>query len=235
MTTVTLAAPEPSPVERTRVAADSPEAAAAQSHLAGADLLVDVDLVVRRPAGEARLHARHALHGTTVHALATVGTREIEVLRCDVAAWQSELARACRVAVPADAPPPPEAGLVLPWELVIGTGAALDRRPDLYDVLVARGTVSRGGRCLGPAATREQVGRLHRSVVGRLRCVGTVPGRRGIGWLSWLLFGDGWRALTPYAGPGPGPGGPCTMVRLEPREPSDLAHQVARWAAEVPR
>jgi hypothetical protein len=54
-----------------------------------------------------------------------------------------------------------------------------------------------------------------------------------VGWTSWLLFGGGWRALTPYAAAEPG--GPRAMLRLDPREPRDLGADVARWAAEVPR
>lgn len=234
MTTVTPAPATAPPVERFRAAPDSPEVAAAQSHLAGADLLVDVDLVVRRAGGEARMHARHALSGHTVHALATAGTPEVEVARLDVADWQAELARTCRVALPAGQPAPPASGLCLPWDLVVGTGAALDR-PDLYAVLVARavGSVTAGGRVLDAAATRVQLSRLHRSVVGRLRATGTVPGRRRVGWVSWLLFADGWRSLTPCTAEGPD--GRRARVLLERREPDDLARDVARWATEVPR
>lgn len=223
------------PVERARAAADSPEVAAAQSHLSGADLLVDLDLVVRRTAGEARLRLRHALRGSTVHALATTGTPEVEVARFDVSDWQAELARACLVTVPAQAPRAPAPGLALPWDVLVGTGAALDLRPDLYAVLVARaaGSVTVDGRVVTPTAARAQVARLHRCVVGRLRCTGTVPGRRRVGWVSWLLFADGWRALAPYTAAAPD--GPRAMVRLEPRAPGDLAHDVARWATEVPR
>jgi hypothetical protein len=84
------------------------------------------------------------------------------------------------------------------------------------------------------AATHEQLRRLHHGVLARLRAVGSGSrrGRRRVGWTSWLLFGDGWRELTPYAARSPG-GVRRAMVRVEPRRPADLAAQVARWAVEV--
>jgi hypothetical protein len=189
-------------------------------------LLVDVDVVARREHGEERVRTRHALCGTVVHAVA--GS---ESTTFDVADWQVRLAEVCQVTDPpaTDAAPAPD--LEVPWDLVLGTGAALDRhRPDLYDVLVARadGSVRAAGRPLGPAAAHTEVLRLHRTVVGRLRCTGTLPSSRRVGWVSWLLYADGWRALTPYAGDVGGHVRP--MVRLERRRPADLAYDVARWA-----
>jgi hypothetical protein len=204
--------------------------------LAPVDLFVDLDLSVRRGAGAARLRARHALRGTTVLTVATAGTGTAEIGRCDVSEWQTQLARACRVRVPGGSRPGPADGLALPWDLMVGTGAALaQHRPDLYDVLVARaaGQVTAGRHTLSTDASHEQIRRLHHSVVGRLRLVGTVPQRGRVGWLCWLLFGDGWRALTPYVATTPD--GPRPMVRLDPRTPDDLAEGPARWAMEVAR
>jgi hypothetical protein len=195
-------------------------------------LLVDVDVVVRRDHGEERVRARHAWYGSSVHAVSASGA-EVESAVFDVAHWQEQLARTCRVAAPPSTSPPPGSGLEVPWDLVIGTGAALARhRPDLYEVLVARadGSVTADGRRLGQAAVHTQMLRLHRAVVGRLRCTGTVASARRVGWVSWLLYPDGWRALTPYAGdPVAGADGARPMVRLERRSPDDLAHDVARW------
>jgi hypothetical protein len=199
-------------------------------------LLVDLDVVVRRDHGEERLGARHAWCGTVVHAVSTSGAAEVETAAFDVADWQEELAGICRVAVSPPTCPSPIPDLEIPWDLVLGTGAALGRhRPDLYDVLVARagGAVTAAGRPLGLAAVHAQVLRLHHAVIGRLRCTGTVPSSRRVGWVSWLLYADGWRALTPYAGAGTGEARP--MVRLERRSPGDLAHDVARWATAVAR
>jgi hypothetical protein len=41
------------------------------------------------------------------------------------------------------------------------------------------------------------------------------------GWVSWLLFGDGWRSLTPLRRDG------RPVVLLAPAEPLDLGRQVA--------
>lgn len=199
------------------------------------DLVVDLDLAVRPGPGETRLHARHVLCGTTVHTRVTVGAGQVEVGRCDVSDWQALLARTCRVVVP-EAPPGPPDVLTLPWDLLVATGAAIaQHRPDAYDELVARaeGLVTLSGLPLTTAAAHEQLRRVHQVVVGRLRVVGTVPRRRRIGWLSWVLFGDGWRALTPYVAKTRQ--GLRPMVRLEPRSPEDLARAPARWAWEATR
>ncbi len=185
-----------------------------------ADLLVDLDLAVRRDRWVDRFRARHILRGRTVTLVTADGG--VEVRTVDVRDWRSELARACRVTAPDDAPTPPRSDLELPWDLVVGTGAALaTHRQDLYAELLARADDS----------VRDQLGRLHDATVGRLRAVGTVPGRRRIGWVAWVLYADGWRALTPY----PAAGLACSrpMVRLERRRPDDLAHDVACWAAGV--
>ena len=187
--------------------------------MTGPDLVVDVDLVVRRGRKTTRLRARHALRGQTVQAVATDGER-VEVSAFGVSDWPARLARACAAAAPptGSAPAPDRPGL--PWDLVVGTGAALsDDRPDLYDELIAR-----------DARFDEPVRRLHASL-GRLRVVGVVPGRRRIGWISWVLQAEGWRALTPYVERGPD--GARRMIRVEPRRPEDLPHEIGRWAALV--
>jgi hypothetical protein len=186
------------------------------------DLLVTVDLAVRRGRATDRTRVQHALWGDVVETVAAVG--HVPVRHLDVHEWPGELGRLCRVAVPADAPRPPADGPDLPWDLVVGTGAALaQHRPDLYDELLAR----------ADDRVRMQVGRLHRATVGRLRSVAGLPHSRRVGWISWLLFADGWRALTPYLDRGPG--GSCPMVRLERRWADDLARDVARWATGVRR
>jgi hypothetical protein len=199
-------------------------------------LLVDVDVVVGRGEREERRGARYAWCGRVVHALTWCGSAGVESATFEVAGWQHELARTCRVAPPTPPEVPPDPGLELPWDLVVGTSAALARhRTDLYDVLVARadGSVTAAGRPLGVAAVHTQVLRLHRAAVGRLRCTGTVPSSRRMGWVSWVRYADGWRALTPYAGAAVD--GARPMVRLEPRRPDDLARDVARWATAVAR
>ncbi len=187
--------------------------------MTGPDLVIDVDLVVRRGRTTTRLRARHALRGQTVQAVATDGER-VEVSRFEVSDWPARLARACAVGAPPTGSSPAPDGPGLPWDLVVGTGAALSGdRPDLYDELIAR-----------DARFGEPVRRLHASL-GRLRVVGIVPGRRRIGWISWVLQADGWRVLTPYVERGPD--GARRMIRVEHRRPEDLPHEIGRWAALV--
>ena len=188
-----------------------------------ADLVVDVDVAVRRERSVARRRARHTLRGRTVHTVATAG-HDVRVKAVDLRDWRSELGLVCRMGIPDDAPAPPSAEVELPWDLVVGTGAALAaHRRDLYAELLTR----------TDDGVREQVGRLHLATVGRLRAVGTLPARRRVGWVAWVLVADGWRALTPYVVAGPA--GPRPMVRLDRREPEDLAHDVARWATGAGR
>jgi hypothetical protein len=182
-----------------------------------ADLVVVLDLAVRRGSATSRVRACHSLQGRQVHVLRVTGD-DVTRDSIDVRDWHAELGRVCRVPVRTDAPPPPEARLDLPWDLVVGTGVARSRhRPDLAAALLAR----------LDAPLRGQVDQLLVSAVGRLRAVGMHPSRRRIGVVSWLLFADGWRALTPHLGAGVN--GPRAMLRLEPRAPEDLGREVARW------
>jgi hypothetical protein len=237
MTRVTLYDAAPRPATRARAAVGSREVTAALSLLSASTLLVDLDLdlaVRRGPGTTARLHARHGLRDGVVTAVSTALTDEVEVARFDVAQWQRELARTVLVAPPRRSPAPPARRLELPWDLLVGTGAALARHcPEPYDVLVARavGSVRADGEVLDPGGCHEQVRRIHHAAVGRLRMVGAArepDGRRGAGWVSWMMFADGWRALTPYAEAVAG-GASRAMVRVEPCRPADLGIAVARW------
>lgn len=239
MTRVTLDRAAPRETVRVRATVGSPEVAAALSRLSGCALLLELDLAVRRGSGAtARLHARHGWRDGLVTAVSTALTGQVEVARFDVVHWQRELTRSVLVVPPEGSPAPPARTLELPWDLLVGTGAALARhRPELYDVLVARavGCVRADGETLGTAGCHEQVCRVHHSAVGRLRVVGagrSAGGRRRVGWVSWLLFADAWRALTPYVGSDAG-GLRRAMVRIEPRRPADLALDVARWTSAV--
>jgi len=201
-----------------------------------AALRVDLDLATRSPGGS-RLHVGYARRGSRVAAVVASGDAAPEVLVLAVEDWQAELERRLLVPLPADVPPAPDRVLDLPWDLVVGTGAAVARhRPQVYDALVARdaGAVRVDGTLLDLPQTCEQLRRLHHGVLARLQAVGFGErrGRRRVGWTSWLLFGDGWRELTPYAGRSAG-GDRRAMVRVEPRRPADLAAQVARWSVAV--
>ena len=180
-----------------------------------AELLVRIDRAVGDRHRTRRTHVVHALRGSTV-AIAREEAQGVVTGRVAVATWPHELAALCDVPVPGHAPTPPGDGPDLPWEILVGSGRALaDGRADLYDELVAR----------ADDPVRAQLGLLHRGTLGRLRVVGVIPSRRRVGWLSWVLVADGWRALTPYAASG------VAMVRLERRRRDDLATEVARWAA----
>lgn len=183
-------------------------------------LVVDVERAVRRGASTERLRARHLLQEKSViigiSDRGRVATRSLALHE-----WRDELALLC---------PGTEAGSGrddwpgLPWELVVAAGRARsEHRPDLYDVLVAR----------AEPQLRAPLRRLHGETSGRLRLVGIVPSRRRIGWVSWVLLTDGWHALTPYVERVGATARP--MVRLEPRQPEDLVHEVARWVAEAGR
>jgi hypothetical protein len=177
-------------------------------------LLVTVDLAVRHGQEIERRRSVHALCETGV-AVCASDAAGVTTSHLAPAEWPGALTEACDVVVP-PATPAPYDSPDLPWELVVGSGAALTgHRPGVYDELVAR----------ADDRVRTQLRRLHLGTVGRLRAVCATGGGRRIGWVSWVLVADGWRALTPYAASG------RPMVRLEPRRPDDLAAQVARWAA----
>ena len=198
---------------------------------------VDLDLAARAAAGGSRLHVGYAQQGSRVAAVVASDGTAVRVLVLDVDHWQAELEERLCLPMPATPPPPPARVLELPWDLAVGTGAAVARhRPEAYDVLVARdaGAVRVDGAVLDLPDTREHLRRLHHGVLARLQAVGFGErgGRRRVGWTSWLLFGDGWRELTPYVARSAG-GDRRAMVRCEPRRPADLALRVARWAVAV--
>jgi hypothetical protein len=203
---------------------------------AGPDLVVTLDLAVRQaPGGTTRLRARHGVRGDRVTAVSTAFTGEVEVARLTLEAWPDALARL--VTMPAPEPETasaPAAGLVLPWDLLVGTGAARARgRSDLYDALVARGVASSrtDGGALDLVGCHEQLRRLH-AATGRLRAaaagVRPASGPR-IGWVSWVLLGGGWYALTPTVVDH------RPLVRVEPRRATHLGREAAVWLAAVRR
>lgn len=110
-------------------------------------------------------------------------------------------------------------------------------RADRWPGQLARAaTVGPAGACeLPPAAADVPLDRLltgqghpwlHRP---RGRLLATVAGRRGIGWVSWLLFADGWRSLAPYVDGG------VPTVRVRRVRPARLGAQVALLAAGARR
>jgi hypothetical protein len=197
------------------------------------DLLVTVDVAVRTSGGMLHLRAQHGVRGDRVTAVTQVGAAAVEIDHLDLGGWAAELARTVTVEPSRTAGSAPAAGLVLPWELLVGTGAALARhRPDVYDALVARagGSCLADGRVLGLADRHEQLRRLH-AATGRMRATGAGVGARGrhLGLAGWVHLAGRWFALVPAADGG------RAMVRVEPRRPADLATEAARWLRTVRR
>ncbi len=195
------------------------------------DLLVTVDLVTRAERHLTHLRAQHGVRDDHVTAVSRVGGGAVTIAHLDLAGWPAELARTVTVAPLPTEPRPVAAGLLLPWDLLVATAAARERRrPEVYDVLVARavGWCRAGDRVLGPAGCHEQLQLLH-DARGRMRATGAGRGVRGrrLGLASWVLVGGGWHALVPTRVRG------RAMVRVEPRRPTDLAAEAARWLAAV--
>ena len=184
------------------------------------ELACGLDVTVPRPDGRpgwARLRCRHGLRGDRVASTASAGGA-VEVAAYAAGHWQSELARAATVPLLADAPPPPDATLDVPLEVLLAAGGAVrSGRGDVLDELVRRAGTE------DPAALRGQLVRVHTAGVGRLTATVASHGDGGprVGWVSWLLFADGWRSLTPVRRDG------RPMVHLAPAVPLDLGAQVA--------
>jgi hypothetical protein len=163
-----------------------------------------VDLSVRRresPGGWVQVRSSQAMRGGWVTAVTSAGSRA-EVACWAVDEWAPRLARFATVPVP-EAPVPREPEVEVPLQLL-----------------------------LDPAALREQLVRLHTDVVGRLLAVVASRERSSshqgrAGWVSWLLFADGWRALTPTRAAG------RPSVRVEAVLPSRLGAEVARLVSVV--
>jgi hypothetical protein len=182
-----------------------------------AELVVRLELAVGRPGGLERRRARHELRGRSVRVLEShQGPGDDETIRTiDVEEWRGELAAACVVDLPRGGPAFPPDGVLLPWDLLVTTGAGAHSGPaDVEAELLARA---------GSFADASLA--LLRATRGRLRATATARGR--VGWVSWVLGSDGWRAMVPCTEAGPF--GVRAMVRLERREPGDLAHDVAHW------
>ena len=183
------------------------------------DVTCVVDVSVRRGErhpGWVQVHSRQALRGEVVAAVTTAGDRA-EAAAWPVEEWAARLSRMVDVPVPV-APPPPDREVEVPLDVLLGGGEALrTHRPDVLDELVRRAAAG------DPATLCEQLVRLHSAAVGRLLAVvaATDADAARAGWVSWLLFGDGWRSLTPVRRDG------RPVVALSPVRPHDLGAQVA--------
>jgi hypothetical protein len=161
-------------------------------------LLVDIAVARRSPAGVHTVHARWPHPHDR---------------------WPAELAEVMAVPEPPDRRPP---DLQLPFELLLGSGEGLRLgRDDVLAELIHRHDTALDAR---------QVTSLHTDSLGRLRALVAGVGRSGarnVGWLSWTLLPDGWRALTPYTD------NTGAMVRVHPVEPRRLDAEIAALASRV--
>jgi hypothetical protein len=193
------------------------------------EVFVDLELAVRGPAGQAemaRLSAWHRHRSGLVTAVTTTGA-SCELAWWPAARWSAELTR---LATPRDVASgaAPAARLRLPFDLLLGSATALrEDRPGVAAELLERSR----GRVRGPddaaydtVAAGDQVRLLHTAERGRLRVI--VVGRgRTVGLVSWVLFADGWRELTPALDDGE------PMVDVRRVVPADLARAVGRLAS----
>ena len=190
------------------------------------EVTCDIEVSVRRRGshgGWLQLHSGQALRGDTVAAVSSAGGR-VEVAWWGVDEWHAQLTRAATVPVPEAAEPPPPPEFEVPLDVLLASGEAIRTHgPEVLDELVRR------SGCDDPALARDLLVRLHTAVVGRL--LATVAARDGnarrVGWVSWVLFSDGWRTLSPTRVDG------RPSARIVPVQPSGLAPQVARLASVV--
>jgi hypothetical protein len=205
-------------------------------------LAVELEMLVALRRGKVRVRSWHRNLDDWVVCLSTGDGQTFELSWLSADDWWLELGRAAYVdtstlgAAP-DAEPIPDV-VETPWDLLVATGEAVQRRRfELLDQMVSDYSgLTLGGDAPGtlepaddPDVRRwhEQLesssrGRLHAAVMGR-----SERGRPGAGIVEWVLFHDGWRALTPFRRDG------WNMVRIERTSPVDLPRELAVRAAEV--
>ena len=206
-------------------------------------IAIEIELLLSTSRGKVRARSWHRNLDTWVVCLSTADGRGFELTWLAVEDWWLELGRAAWVDPQRFSPagksdePLPEV-IETPWELLLATGESVGRnRVELLDQLVAdyagRTVAGDSIDALAPAADtdvrtwhevleRTSRGRLHAAVLGR-----SERGRPGAGIVEWVLFSDGWRALTPFRRDG------WNMVRIERKGPQDLGRDLAVLAAEL--
>lgn len=205
-------------------------------------LAVELEMLIALRRGKVRVRSWHRNLDDWVVCLSTGDGQAFELSWLAADDWWLELGRAAYVdtrqlsAASADAAIPDV--VETPWDLLLATGEAVQRRRfELLDQMASdySGMTLTGGS-LDSLETaddsdvrrwHEQLestsrGRLHAAVMGR-----SERGRPGAGILEWVLFHDGWRSLTPFKRDG------WNMVRIERRSAVDLPRELAVRAAEV--
>ena len=205
-------------------------------------LAIELEMLVSLRRSKVRVRSWHRNLDDWVVCLSTADGRTFELSWLSADDWWLELGRAAYVDTrqlsPASADEPIPDVVETPWDLLLATGEAVQRRRlELLDQMASdySGMTSTGDaleslETADDADVRrwhEQLestsrGRLHAAVMGR-----SERGRPGAGIVEWVLFHDGWRALTPFTRDG------WTMVRIERKSVVDLPRELAVRAAEV--
>ena len=205
-------------------------------------LAVELEMLVALRRGKVRVRSWHRNLDDWVVCLSTGdgGTFELAWLSADD--WWLELGRAAHVdtrQLQVSTDPEPLPGIVeTPWDLLLATGEAVQRRRfELLDQMASDYTgMTLAGDSLDSLVTADDPdvrrwherlesssrGRLHAAVMGR-----SERGRPCAGIVEWVLFHDGWRSVTPFSRDG------WSMVRIERRGAVDLPRELAVRAAEV--
>ena len=205
-------------------------------------LAVELEMLVALRRGKVRVRSWHRNLDDWVVCLSTGDGNAFELSWLSADDWWLELGRAACVDTATLSAAPVERALPgvveTPWDLLLATGEAVQRhRFELLDQMVSDysgmtivGDVLDALEAADDSDVRrwhEQLestsrGRLHAAVMGR-----SERGRPGAGIVEWVLFHDGWRALTPFMRDG------WNMVRIEPKSAVDLPRELAVRAAEV--
>lgn len=205
-------------------------------------LAVELEMLVSLRRGKVRVRSWHRNLDDWVVCLSTGDGQTFELSWLSADDWWLELGRAAHVdtstlaAAPAAEPIP--AVVETPWDLLLATGEAVQRRRfELLDQMVSDYSgLTLAGDAAGTLETADDAdvrrwheqlestsrGRLHAAVMGR-----SERGRPGAGIVEWVLFHDGWRSLTPFRRDG------WDMVRIERKSPVDLPRELAVRAAAV--
>ena len=205
---------------------------------------VELEMLVALRRGKVRVRSWHRNLGEWVVCLSTGDGTTFELSWLAADDWWLELGRAAYVdtatlsaSAMAHGDPLPDV-IETPWDLLLATGEAVQRRRvELLDQMASDYSgMTLTGDSLATWETaddhdvrhwHEQLesssrGRLHAAVMGS-----SERGRPGVGIIEWVLFHDGWRSLTPFMRDG------WNMVRIERRSPVDLPRELAVRAAEV--